>query len=554
MRMKLKLVAISLALTILFTLGAVGCSGGEPIDTQVTYKALSGSNDTWLFDNPDRGYRGEWYTVFKATRGEDADEDTWNTLYLDDGFEANKKKIDWIYGIYLPGTMKATTRLMLWQVNMSVGLNTADELPEELYELFEYMFDLCRKDRIKLLARFSYGASIDKTIVNLEDRPELAKVCADEEHMVMHTKQIGEFIKDHTDVIHKLSSGWIGNGEMVAGFQWPPVDFNTVIKAILENICVPNGLYFTVRSPQYKLDLVEAEPDYPYLSLIGHNHDGIFGEQDNYSWNSGCYAYNHNFDVTGSGQCQVFDMGGKHTKNDWWTYICETAAYTPQSGEMYVNSHLVGMDRVPSGLQVILQLAHHRFTTMSHWHTLYESKGQDNVMQRWVDNESVTMEQLDENGIIYDPAWFYDKDGNLLDRNPYEFIRDHLGYKVVVQNATFKGTLGKNKTVNVDLKLKNYGFAAAFCLTSGFAVLDEDYKVVSTVEAGDPEKWYSHDPENWQSTEVLEHTVAADLTLPSEKGKYYIAFYLKNTMDNFAFISNDVDFENGYNILYEFEI
>ncbi len=553
MKVAMKLVAILLSLIILFSLGAVGCSGGEKIDETVSYKPLSGSNASWLFDNPDRGYRGEWYMAFQKNKESAVGAETWNTIYVDDGFEANKEKIDWIYGIYRPGSMSATTKLMLWQMNMS-GYNKDDVLPDELLQLFEYCFEICRKDNIKLLARFSYGAGVDLSISNPEHRVELEKLCADEEHMIMHTKQLGEFLKDHTDVIHKITSGFIGNGEMVAGFQWPPVDFNNVIKAILENICVPNDLYFTVRSPKYKVDLLEAEPDYEYLKLIGFNNDGIFGEQENYGWTSGCYQYNHNFDVTGPGQCYEADNGGTHIKNDWWNYICETAAYTPQSGEMFVNSHLVGMNRVPSGLQVILQMAHHRYTTLSHWHTLFESKGQDNVMQRWVDNEQITSDILDENGIIYDPNWFYDKDGNLLDRNPYEFLRDHLGYKVEAQNATFKGTLGKGKSLNIDLKLKNYGFAAAFCLTSGFAVLNEDYEVVSTVEAGDPEKWYSHDPDNWQSTEILVHTVNADITLPKESGKYYIGFYLKNTMEDYACLSNDGEFENGYNILYEFEI
>jgi hypothetical protein len=215
---------------------------------------------------------------------------------------------------------------------------------------------------------------------------------------------------------------------------------------------------------------------------------------------------------------------------------------------------------------MIKELAHQRYTTMSHWNSYVEAgfkgttsdgkkKPADSVMQRWIDNEMLTPEILDAEGIIYDPAWFYDENDNLVTRNAYEFIRDHLGYKIVAQNVVVDGLIGKKTTLNVDLKLKNYGFAAAFNMESGYMILDKDYNLISTVKAGDPSTWYSHDPENWQSTEVLEHNVTADITLPSEKGKYYLAFYMRNTMEDYAKLSNDMAYElDKYNILYEFEI
>ena len=165
-------------------------------------------------------------------------------------------------------------------------------------------------------------------------------------------------------------------------------------------------------------------------------------------------------------------------------------------------------------------------------------------MQRWINNETITPEALDREGIIYDPAWFTDENGNPVHRNPYEFLRDHLGYRLGAESFEFDG-----KTAS--LTLKNFGFAAAFNLKSGFAVLDENYNVVSEVEAGEPEKWYSHDPDNYHSTEILEHTVTADIKMPAEKGKYYIGFYLKNTRDDRAKLANDMPFVNGYNILCE---
>ena len=108
--------------------------------------------------------------------------------------------------------------------------------------------------------------------------------------------------------------------------------------------------------------------------------------------------------------------------------------------------------------------------------------------------------------------------------------------------------------IKVDMGFKNYGFSAAFNLTSGFAILNDKYEVVSEVEVGDPTKWYSHDPENWKSNVVLDHSITAELDAPTEKGTYYVAFYLKNTMGVGAQLSNSVQFENNQNLLFAFNV
>ena len=98
-------------------------------------------------------------------------------------------------------------------------------------------------------------------------------------------------------------------------------------------------------------------------------------------------------------------------------------------------------------------------------------------------------------------------------------------------------------------------FRSAFNLVSGFAILDEDYNEVSSVNVGEPYKWYSHNPDDPESTEVLTHNISASLETPTESGKYYVAFFLKNTMNDGAMLANrDVRFENGYNVLWNFEI
>ncbi len=622
--MKKRILAVVLCLSVTF-LSVVGCNNkndklsnpsGTAVSSTLEFQPLSAgqerthsnknainlmagrTNDILLYGNPDRGYRTTLPVLIYDEHPDPDDPtkttDTCDYVYRDEKgnvqYNPNSKckgkhQIDVFYANWTKADVEELmdylcdkvyfrldktgyqSKLILLQGEL-MSYGKVEVLPQEVFDIFDIFFDRCRQKECKVLFRYGYHILQLNWQLNEENRLAHEAVGASEEIMLKHIDQFAPFITKNIDVIHKWSSGVIGSGgEMAYAYQYPVVDYDNIIKAIVEKVCVPNNIYYTSRSPVYKLNLLENDPDYPYASYIGFNNDAVFGETDKYGWDTGCFQYNHNFEATKFGMCFHADHGGQHIPNDWWNYVCQEAAYTPQSGEMYHNLAWNADPKIPSGMEMINQLAHHRYTTLSHWNSYIEASFKnettedgkkipgDSVMQRWIDNELVTPELLDEAGIIYDPAWFYDEEGNMVERNPYEFIRDHLGYKVVAQKAALNGSIGKNCSLSVNLTLKNYGFAAAFNIESGYMVLDKDYNVVSEVKAGEPEKWYSHDPENWKSTEVLEHTVTADITLPSEKGKYYLAFYMRNTMEDYAKLSNNMDYiSDKYNILYELEI
>ena len=475
--------------------------------------------------------------------------------------EENERIIDYMVDNWFFDQAKTdyVPKLTLLQATF-VGVGPMKEIPQIYLDILDCLFDKFRARDCKVLFRYGYHGVQYNWKVSEENRRKFDGLGVSEENILAHIDQIVPFIEKNKDIIHKLSSGFIGSGgEQAYNYQYPVVNYDTIIKAVVEKLCVPFDFYYTVRMPQYKLDLLEHEPDYKYADIIGFNNDAMFGETENYGWNSGCYQYKHNFEtVEGEHKCIEADWGGTHVPNDWWEYVCQNAAYTPQSGEMFHMQAIKRPERVPSGMDVIKEVAHQRYVTMSQWNGFVEARFEhfkkngklvsvDSTMQRWINNETVTAEDLDREGIIYDPAWFTDQNGNPVHRNPYEYIRDHLGYRLKAKDFTFDG-----KTAN--LTLVNYGFAAAFNLKSGFVVLDENYNVVSDIPAGEPHKWYSHDPDNYHSTEILEHNITAEISVPDDKKCYYIGFYAKNTREEYARFANDPDslpFENNkYNILY----
>ncbi len=514
--------------------------------------------------------------------------------------EYKEMQLDYIINnVYFLSTMKTDyqPKLQLLQLGLPDCRDAEGQSPTHLssdvLETVQLIIDKMREKEVRILFRIGYhGVQYNLTLTENADKREKAYVS--EAQMLMHIDDLAEFFnkevngKKNYEVINKMSSGFIGSGgEMVSSYQWPTftsTNYNNVIKNIIEKICLPFDLYYTSRSQRFKNDFVAAYPQ--YAKIVGTNNDAVFGETTAYGHTSGCYQYNHNFETSkGEYRCFEAENGGTHVPNTWWEQVTATAAYTPQSGEMYHGLHKTYKDNesmIPTGLEVIKEMAHHRFVTLSQWNS-YEAVDSyvdeegiyhigDSVIQRWINNETVTKELLDREGIIYDPSWFIDENGEeITNRNPYEFLRDHLGYKLVGQKFSVKGNLVAGSTVNANLTLKNYGFAAAFGLESSFVILDEDGNVVYKVLAGDPDSWislpvdfYTKDPVA-ATQYVYEHTVNADIKLPTESGTYRIALLLENAMhdtarlsnaadDNFYYTGENKSNKNGYNVLMTFNV
>lgn len=511
-----RLVVLILSCTVLFTMFASGCANSARggIDEMIELSPLTSEGDKILADNPDRGYRTEFCIFFSKTKKPGVKYDS-RTVFVDQGDAHIKDKIESIFRIYIYN--KAEHAKLSLAYLYIPEYNRDSELSPQLLNAFKIYFELCREHKIKNMLRVTYCTST----ANLHEG-------ADQKTIIRHVKQLGEFITPYVDTIHTISTGFVGAyGEWASVYQYPEVDYATVIKAITEHMAVPHGLFFSIRSPSYK-NLVGA--DYEHYWSISHNNDAMFGLQTK-GWNSGDY-----------------EVGTPD-----WEQVTREGAYTPQGGEMFVNGNMISTGRTPSGMEILLECYVHRHTSMSFWHGYLDAYKEDNVMKRWQENETITSDMLTANGVIHDPNWFLDKNGNTVERNPYEFIRDHLGYRLVGENAKINWSGNSEDKISVELNFKNYGFAAAFNMHSGFAILDENYNVVSAVAAGDPHTWYNRDPDNAASTEVLNHTVSAELDPVTKKGTYHIAFYLKNTMDTYAAISNDIGHENGFNILYTFK-
>ena len=461
-----------------------------------TLEPLNSEEDALLWKNPDRGYRiDSWCDLYEMTLVKDP-KAVMKARLQEQVPPEGMPMISQTY-IYLSGfNSRAIT----------------DKGLQALGQVFEAHLDL----GIKIQPRFCYAKDINDA---LNDAPQNI--------MLQHIKQLAPVIKTWSRAIQFFPICFIGAWGEWHG-EYYPIDRALIAKTVMEQLVVPNNLYALIRLPAYK-NLLKGTP---YYDRIGIENDSIFGK------------------IVDMG----YGTGGLDGGSDQWMQLLREAAYTPQEGELYLQYWFKENDVELDNLKILEQLSEHRYTTLSLLHSYVDAgAGDDTNIGKWK-KEPITESWLKGRGIQYDPAWFRDKAGKTIRRNMFEFVRDHLGYKLVAQRVKVSGSGKPSSALNVEMPLINYGFAAAFNLESGFVLLDSGNQVVSTVKSGVPETWYNRNPAQYTDSRNLTHTLKDTLKLPAKPGRYKLAFYLKNTADQYARLSNRTPMAGGYHILHEFDV
>lgn len=376
--------------------------------------------------------------------------------------------------------------------------------------------DALKSRNKKALLRFAYAKDIGDAAT---DVPQAI--------MLRHMDQLAPVVSRWKDTIHALQAGIVGawgewHGESYA------IDKTAVLNKIVGTL-LPPGTYLQMRLPDYKNLLPSSHPAY---SRIGIHNDAVFGKIPN----------------------KGYGTGGLDAGSVQWNQLVTQAPYAPQDGELYYSTWNQTNNVYCDGYEAIRQFSEHRFTTFSHYHGYWDAGGTaQTAMGRWK-NLAVTPAWLASNGIVGSPAWFTDRNRQPIARNAFAFVEAHLGYRLEAQDVTIHSSGAPGSTAHVSLSLKNYGFSAAFNLQSGFAILDEDNRVVSQIDAGTPAAWHSRSPGQYSDATILRHRVGATMTLPATPGRYKLTFYLKNGQGSAARLANGVRVIDGYHTLHTFDV
>ena len=327
----------------------------------------------------------------------------------------------------------------------------------------ESLFEAIRMKGLKTLIRFAYETSNSNA-----KGATFADISA-------HLNQMKYILERNKDLIMAVQAGMIG----VDG-DWLNTKGNLgadkeVRLAILKKLLatIPVNCILQVRLPEIKNLISIEDPDY---KRIGFYDDMILSKPNKLD-------------------------GGIREGAPAYEQIARESASLLVDGALPLGSwsmNPLGGGTV-DGLKTALRLRLHHYTSLS----LARNNKEDGVdknysMSRWRDTP-LTPEKLALLKLPVGSDYFTASSGNTVQRSVYEYIRDHIGYRIELQNLTLPAKRPDNSPIRLKLELMNKGFANIKQLCSvAFVLIDPAGKVYELAVDAVPESWQPYafgDPE-----------------------------------------------------------
>jgi hypothetical protein len=120
--------------------------------------------------------------------------------------------------------------------------------------------------------------------------------------------------------------------------------------------------------------------------------------------------------------------------------------------------------------------------------------------------------------------YFVDKLGREVSRTAYEYIRDHLGYRFQLKEATIPATVNRGDSARFSIQLKNFGFAPLTNKRSVYLVLiDEKNQVSEFLTPSDARKWLPANP-SAEETYTINHSILFNTSF--NPGTYKVGLWM----------------------------
>lgn len=383
------------------------------------------------------------------------------------------------------------------------------DLSSEDFQTMSTFFDELRALGKKAVLRFAYETAFMGR----------APIGPTKEDVLRHAAQLKPFLEENRDVIQVVQAGMIGAwGEWHSSVHGLEQSEETK-RDILEAVCdmTPIGRYVQVRVPTYK-NLLEADTNlYKRLSF----HDDFIVIQP------------HPWD------------GGISEGTPAFAQIVRESPYLPIDGELPWGTWSVNQDPdnpgaswLVDGLQTARRLFLQHYTSLSVIHN-YKEKGINDKysMIQWK-KTPITTSFLVENKMPISDRYFENQDGTPASRSVFEYIRDHLGYRIELQSLSCPKRWKIGEENSIELTLINRGFSTLFnehevC----FVLVDESGRVTNVLQTdADVHTWQPYAPSDSTYTPLVHHIVDVwPLSSDAKPGTYRVGLWIPDGSERLRF-------------------
>ncbi|MGV3538234.1 MAG: DUF4832 domain-containing protein [Rufibacter sp.] len=399
------------------------------------------------------------------------------------------------------------TQLYLYLDSTLIG----KPIPEEQLQNLNLILEEVREAGFKAILRFAYQKQAKPTaecsaVNSISSHAPMVQV----RHIQQHLRQLSPVLAQHAGVIHAVQAGFVGAwGEWHNDFYGHPCSADSV-RAVLQAVlqAVPPHRKMMVREPSLKrvANLLQN-------NRVGYHNDYFVLEQGP-----------HKYSDYSRGRKGISKHRRAFEKSDF-QQVLQEGFTTVVDGEMPYDG--VGdawnLNQVlPDDYAFAKRLREHGYTSFSVVHNYATN------IKAWKD-KFVTASQLRKDKAPVTDGYFLNHNGKEVPRSLYEYIRDHLGYRLQLVSATLPRTLHRAMQARVHVKLKNFGFAAPVNPRNAYLVLiGPKGEVHSFKTNADLQNWY---PAN--KTKAPEHTLAFDLPVAGnvEPGQYQVGLWLPDAAE-----------------------
>ena len=325
-------------------------------------------------------------------------------------------------------------------------------------------FDRARRDGIKFLLRFAYERTTDRT-----HGPNLARILS-------HIRELTPIVRRNADVIYSLQAGWVGAwGEFhssFSGIEKDPEAVAQIVAATLEML--PERRSTMMRRPFLRTQTLRILGGRDAARIGLFNDATLCGnptESDTFMGDPVAYAKM-------GGDAAVWTKWSEPGGSDF-DAMCAAGLTAPVDGELFWTSQ--GVRPIHEhGLAAILRFKEHHYTTFSlvHGNSELDRTPTTGTIDRWKVTP-VTQEELAAYGIGGDPGYFKERPM----RTAYEYIRDHLGYRLVLESLEMRGVPNEGSRVTFAARLRNVGFAHPVNPRTAWFVLASEDGAVTEFES-----------------------------------------------------------------------
>lgn len=385
-----------------------------------------------------------------------------------------------------------------------------EKLTAENIQTMQRYFDELQRLGKKAVLRFAYE----------KDFAGRAPIGPTLEQALGHLDQLKPFLEKNKDLILVVQAGVIGAwGEWHSSVHGLENSKETKV-AILEKLLsvVPEERNLQVRVPDFK-NLLKDKPE--LYKRISFHDDFIVIRPD--KWDGDMHEGTANFNQ-----------------------IVDESPYLVVDGELPWGFWSVGADPdspstgwIIDGMQTAKRLFLQHFTSLSVIHNYKEQ----HPNRRFDENNPpqysmvvwkktmITEDSLRKYHMPFSDNYFQKKDGTKVKRNLFDYIRDHLGYRIELHKLQLPKKLKAGKEAQFNLELINRGFATVFgehqvC----FVLINSEGEVTEFPTVANPQDWQPFQPGDSLYT-PLKHVVNATISVPFSfaSGTYKLGLWIPDS-------------------------